>query len=457
MLLLLLACQRGGPSADLGPDDSAPDSPGEASGPPTVLWFTVDTLNEDWLLDGRTYAASPHHDRVFSEGVVLENTVVTRGITIESLPTMATGTYRRTHGVRDTEVPEDLPTMVQESYEAAGYRTFGYSSNFCEVISSEGWERFLCTGPGTMDGGDLERDTLLTEQLLADLDEVGDEPVFIWIHVRDPHATHTPREPWITEFWGDRERVLGPVSTEDLSGIMLGEEPAPEGLDEWLEAVYASQLASNDAMLGQIVERLEEMGRWEDTLVVTGTDHGEEMGAHHGYYFHGCSPYDPVMNTTWAIKAPGLAPGTLSEHVSTIDIVPTVLALSGLEADSRVEGIDLGPLMRGESSEHPPVFFERGEAAAGVIVGDRKYFMQGNDTPFKGCAPYNQQTPYEGPTEGLWDLAADPEELDNLVDGADVSAEQELICGWVTETTWVDEELDSQNKLVQACERILGQ
>ncbi len=453
-ILLLFAC-RGGPTPDdsLVADSSSDSHPLTAPG--TVLWFTVDTMNEDWLLDA-TYDASPNHQRIFDEGVVLENTVVTRGITIESLPSMATGTYRRTHGVHDTVVPDDMPSMIQEYYADAGFRTFGYSSNFCEVIGSRGWERFYCTGPGSMEGGDLERDSLLTERLLADLEEVGEEPLFIWIHVRDPHANHTPRDPWLSEFWGDRPLELGPVSTEDLSQIMLGTSEKPEGFDEWLEAVYASELASDDAMLGEIVAALEESGRWDDTLVVTGTDHGEEMGAHDDYYFHGCSPYDTVMNTTWAIRSPGLSPGVVEDHVSTIDIVPTVLSLSGLSPGPDVEGVDIVPLLRGESQARPPVFFERGEAAAGVVDGTRKYFMQAVDTPFRGCSPYSEAQPYPGPTEGLWELSTDPDELDNLVSSEDPTAEKTLICEWVTEKTWVDAELDDQNRLVAACKAHLG-
>lgn len=463
VLLLALAC-RGSDSLDASQDtrmDVPGDSPADdsqpvESGPATVVLFTVDTLNEDWLIDA-TYDASPAHDRVFSEGVVLKNTVVTRGITVESLPSIATGTFRRTHRVTDIEVPEGLPPMIQEYYASAGYRTFGYSSNFCEVIESTGWERFLCTGPSEFAANDLERDTMLIDKVLLDLGEVGaDDDLFIWLHVRDPHSTHTPREPWISEFWGDRPQTLGPISTDDMSAIMLGREEKPEGFDEWLEAVYASQLASSDEMFGRLIGSLEEMGRWEEAIVVTGTDHGEELGAHHDYYFHGCSPFDPVVNTTWGLRAPGISPGVVEDHLSSIDMLPTMLALSGLEADDVIEGVDIVPLLQGDVKERGPVYFERGEAGAGVVNGSRKLFISGTDQPYQSCAPFNVDTPYPGPMQGFWDLESDPDEDLNLIDTEDVTAEKTLICTWVTEKTWIDEQSDRNNRLVQSCKDFLG-
>jgi len=453
LLSVLLAC---GSTSTEPPDQGfAECGVAEASeAPKTVLLFTVDTVNEAWLRDA-TYPAAPAHQRIFDEGVVLANTICTRGVTIESLPTIATGTYRRTHGVGGTDLPEHMPPMVQEYYQGAGYRTLGYSSNFCDVIEQRGWDRFECTGPGRTEGSDLERDSALIESALEEIAAAGDQDLFLWIHLRDPHVTYSARSPWIDDFWGDRPR-LGPITSSQVSAYMLGKEEEPEGFDEWLEVVYATQIASTDAMLLELIDALEAVGRWDDAIVVTGTDHGEELGAHHGYYLHGCSPYGSVLDTTFGVRAPTLGPAVVETPVSTADVLPTLLCLSGLEPDAAVEGHNLGPLMRGETTERGPVFFEREAAAAGVYVDGRKYFMQGDDTPFRGCVPYNLEGEYPGPIEALWDLSVDPGEETNLIGSQDVSAERSLICEWVTEKTWTTEERDEQNPLVQTCREHLA-
>lgn len=475
--LLLLSCRPATtPDTDKVPDsptespsDSPGDSPteskadsGKTTPPSTVLWFTIDTMNEDGLgLYQDTWDTSPAHDALFAESAVFMNTVVTRGVTVVSIPSMATGTYPRTHGVHDTGVPEQMPTMIQEAFQAAGYKTHSYSSNFCEVVQSRGMDKVLCTSPEvvTEHAGDEERDQALVDQLLLDLAALeADEPAFFWIHLRDPHSDHTPRNPWATEFYGSAPEDQSPIQTEELTDIMLGEAEKPEDFDNWLAAVYASQVRSSDEMLKEVRDAMVAAGRWDDAIVMTGTDHGEELNEQHDFYFHGCSFYDGVMNTTYSIKGPGISPVLFENHVSSIDMVPTVLELAGLEPLPDVEGRSLVPYVTGTPWEDRPNFFERGQESAGVVVGGRKYFLHAEEAPFRKCNPY-QNVPgmtYSGPNEALFDLIGDPGETSNLIDVQSDPPEKTMLCEWVTEKVWITDDLDRSNKLVQGCKDYLG-
>ena len=446
-------------SPDSKPDTDSGEKPQKA---PTVVWFTIDTMNEDGLgLYQDTWDTSPEHDRLFEDSVVFTNTVVTRGVTVVSIPSMASGTYPRTHGVHDTNVPDEMPTMIQEAFQAAGYTTYSYSSNFCEVVQSRGMDESLCTSPEvlTEHAGDEERDQALIDEFLNDLSVLpDDQPAFFWLHLRDPHSDHTPRNPWAVEFYGSTPDDQSPIQTEELTNIMLGEAEKPEDFDAWLWAVYASQVRSADGMLGQVRTALEEKGRWDDAIVMTGTDHGEELGEQHDFYFHGCSFYDGVMNTTYSIKAPGITPGLFENHVSSIDMMPTVLELAGVEIPESTEGRSLVTYMGGAEWVDRPNFFERGQETAGVVVGGRKYVFHADEGDYRKCNPYQNKVgaTWPGPNEALYDLAADPGEVENLISIQPDPPEKQLNCEWVTESTWVTEEIDRTLELVLYCRDYLG-
>ncbi|MCP4806555.1 MAG: sulfatase-like hydrolase/transferase [Proteobacteria bacterium] len=474
--LLLLSC-RPAATPDSPKDspvvESKPDSPGDSptesksdSDKPTtgktVVWFTIDTMNEDGLgLNQEVWDTSPNHDLVYTESVVLTNTVVTRGVTVVSIPSMATGTYPRTHGVHDTSVPETMPTMVHEAFQAAGYTTHSYSSNFCEVVQSRGMDKSLCTSPEvlTEHAGDEERDQALVDKFLLDLADLeDDESAFFWLHLRDPHSDHTPRNPWATDFYGSVPDDQSPIQTSELTDIMLGDAEKPEDFDAWLAAVYASQVRSADEMLGTVRTALVEANRWDEAVVVTGTDHGEELGEQHDFYFHGCSFYDGVMNTTYSVKAPSITPGLFDNHVSSIDIMPTVLEAAGVEIPETVEGRSLVSYANGAEWVDRPNFFERGQESAGVVVGGRKYFFHAEEGQYRKCNPY-QNLPgavWDGPNEALFDLIADPGEAENLIGIQSDPSEKQMVCEWVTEKTWITTEMDRSNDLVLYCRDYLG-
>ncbi len=450
MTLLLIACNTGadtgGPARLHIPVLDAPAPPGR-----TVVWFTIDTLNQDHLGPDSIHPSSPNHNEFFEEGVLLQNTLVTRGVTVISLPSIATGTYPRTHGVYDKDIPapDDMPPMVQELLKDEGWSTFGYSSNIC-VMQNRGWNKAVCVDGTPVAEGltDRERDQVVVDAFVDDLDHLPpDRDAFFWLHLRDPHVDYSARVPWIDEFYDGPREDRSPIEGEELRAITLGELEPGDDFENWLEAVYASQVASGDEMLGQVREALEEAGRWD--IVFTGTDHGEELGAHHDYYQHGCSTYEPVLNTTWSFQAPGLEPAVVDQRVSTTDMLPTLLDLLEIRIPEEIEGRSLVPVAVGQRTESVPVFFQRGTNTAGTVVDGRKYFLHaGDDLP--RCSPFDDDHPWPGPTEGLYDLDADPDENDNLNKVEPHSAEKTILCQWVVDYAW-GKEYSKALALIQAC------
>jgi arylsulfatase A-like enzyme len=106
-----------------------------------------------------------------------------------------------------------------------------------------------------------------------------------------------------------------------------------------------------DLAVGRLVGGLRELGRWDRTTLVLTSDHGEEFWEHGGFE-HGHTLYDELVRVPLLVRTPAPAAGgvEVDRLVRTIDIPPTLLELSGLEAPASFEGRSLAPLLAGESA-----------------------------------------------------------------------------------------------------------
>ena len=114
--------------------------------------------------------------------------------------------------------------------------------------------------------------------------------------------------------------------------------------DKWLlEQGYQRhlmQVALTDAMIGQLVARLKQVGIYDNALIVITADNGESF-LHPNHDRHVADPttYTDIASAPLFIKLPGQAKGGYDDrHVSTFDIVPTIAAAAGLELPWKVEG-----------------------------------------------------------------------------------------------------------------------
>jgi arylsulfatase A-like enzyme len=134
-------------------------------------------------------------------------------------------------------------------------------------------------------------------------------------------------------------------------GLPKTAELEKAGLDakKWLAYErdwYDGSITGMDAELGRLAERLRGLGMIEDTLLVFFSDHGESFGDH-GQVWHGHSVYGNLTGVPMMFYRPGVIPAGLkiSETVRNIDLMPTVLDLSGLPIPEKVQGQSLVPLM----------------------------------------------------------------------------------------------------------------
>jgi choline-sulfatase len=180
-----------------------------------------------------------------------------------------------------------------------------------------------------------------------------------------------------------------------------------------LEQVTASQVLSArrayyaaisyvDEQFGLILASLREAGLDKNTVIVLCSDHGEMLGERGLWYK--MTFFEGGVRVPMVIHAPrAFAPRVVSESVSNIDLLPTLLDLAGLEPDDAapLDGRSLVPLARGESTTERPVYAEyMGEGAAAPMIMIRRGPLKFIHAP--------------GDPDQLYDLAGDPDELLNV-------------------------------------------
>ncbi len=456
--LLLAATLLGCPPPE---EDSAATEPVE-----TVVLITIDALSPRILWgNGGEWETAPQLRGLFHESTVLKNVLTPRGLTAVALTSLSTGSYPRDHGIRiNSGLARPRRATLPERFDEAGYLTLGYSANLCYVMDY-GVDERVCTWSGEQPelGGLPERDAQLVDQLIQRLPALPeDERVFIWLHLNQPHKPFEVVDEYYPLFHPEPyEGDLDPSNVQQTYDVALGLEPFDEADRRHMEAVYASQVRQMDDNVGRVLDALDEIGRYDEALIVFGADHSEELAEHHDFFYHGCPPYNDTLGITFSFRAPGVLPegAVLETWVSNTDIAPTIAELSGAFSwsgqqvgRSLVEGMAAGAI------GPEPIFFERGVQTAGIVDEPDKYIMSGTEGT-ADCNPYNEMGgSYPGELEELYDLEDDPGELVNLV-AQHASLREQLrteVCSWVRASDWVDWEEVSDNLLLQQCDSWLA-
>jgi arylsulfatase A-like enzyme len=392
VLLSLLACAGDSPQVDSGP-------------PPNVLVILVDALRADHLgIGGYDLPTSPTIDALAADGVVFTAAFAHSTWTKPSIATLFTSLYPGQHGIDRvgvlegdsyrTDILDDGYDTLAERFQAAGYSTFGVlnqvhlQSRFGFAQGFDHFEAVRGLGAGK-----------LNQKLLNQLEGVGSSPFFAYLHYLDVHWPYTNR------LEGDQE-AFGTLHMES--------EPPRRGnrVAEWaetldsaadvaaLQARYDQEVAFVDAAIGALMRKLQEMGLFENTIVVVTSDHGEGF-LEHGKLLHSYSPYDEVLQVPLVFRLPTGLPTSVPEvdtPVGLIDVMPTLLELTSLPPAPQVQGRSLVSLMQGEKAGERWIFTESAEAVA-VRSGTHKLirFHDGRQEFYELESDPGEQLPNTGP------------------------------------------------------------
>jgi len=349
------------------PQTHAAAALGGAPPPRGVIFIMGDTLRKDHLgIYGHSRDTAPHLARLASEGTLFLDNVSQATWTKASTPSLMTSLYPTSTGVQG--VPDRLSaaaTTLAEVFRDAGYATVGYSSvAFTGRLSNlhQGFEEFHESSSITEPRYRSKSARDYVDRATDWIERHPGTPFFMFLHVFDPHHPFEPRDPYASTYADpsqreqhekDRERSKEFIKDQGMKGRGLPtlEELTKAGIDaeKWMNHErdwYDGSIRGMDAEIGRLVERLRTMGVDKDTLLVFFSDHGEAFGEH-GQIWHGHSVHGELTAVPMLFYRPGVIPAGLkiAETVRNLDLMPTVLALSGLAIPAQAQGQSLVPLM----------------------------------------------------------------------------------------------------------------
>jgi len=403
--------------------------------PWNVLFITVDTLRADHLhCCGYGRDTSPNIDRLSSEGVLFTHGIVQWPKTTPSFASMLTGTYACFNGVK-RQVRQPISghfDVLAEVMRDGGYATVGYvtNPNLGRIFHfDQGFDTFVngCRDPVRKRAEDVTRFGI---EWLEEWS--GEKPFFMWLHYIDPHAPYNPPRHrgryFKDEFYsGARTASLNQVDWDAFGGIPKNIQCSDSEGRVWDEvdyyvALYDAEIRYMDDCVGELLAAVKAMGLEENTLVVFTADHGESLGDHEYYFEHGALPYDACSRVPLIIKVPGLDPEsrTVTRPMELIHVMPTILDVVGLAPPAVVQGTSLMPFMRyGDDRNLSDYAFTE----AGYSENYQRVIRRGSWKLIHAPAQEDQELMKGVPFE-LYDLASDPNELENVIDANPEIAEE---------------------------------
>ncbi|NMA85257.1 MAG: sulfatase-like hydrolase/transferase [Epulopiscium sp.] len=301
------------------------------------------------------------------------------------------------------------------------------------------WRDYFMQPIGTLDPSikrtwpipeEYHYNTWIAERSNAYLEEYKDkeEPFFLWASFLDPHPPYFVPEPWDTMYdpnsltlpqLHEGEHKNNPphyaltqeghpdFSSYDETGFAIhgfhSHQEDPEELRKDMAAYYG-MVSMMDKYIGKILDKLEELGLAEETIVVFTTDHGHFFG-HHGLIAKGPFHYEDMIKIPFIVRYPTHVPaGKTSDAMqSLVDLAPTFLDMLEVPVPRKMTGVVQTDVWRGvkpQARDH--IICENHHEPSSVHL---KTYV--NDR-YKITVYYNQ-------TYGeLYDLEKDPEEINNL-------------------------------------------
>lgn len=342
--------------------------------PQGVILILADTLRQDHLSTyGYGRETDPLLRRLAGEGALFEDCQVEGTWTKVATPSIFSSLYPLSHGVFDFDhrLPASAVT-VGEAFRDAGRSTLLLSSiMFTGKFSGlhQGFQE-VHEAASLAERRSSKTAAELVERLIPWLERHRDVPFFVVLHVLDPHDPYRPKPPY-DALWADGDRaeehearaleVRAAIADPLLQvfGMPSKDEVAAAGFDpddyigyemDW----YDGAIRGMDDALGRLVDYLGESGLDRRTVVALTADHGEEF-FDHGRTFHGQGLYGELTNVPLILWGPGRIPAAtvVETPVQTVDVMPTLLDLSGAPIPEAAQGRSLVTLVEAAAAGRP--------------------------------------------------------------------------------------------------------
>ncbi len=435
--------------------------------PNVVLFVTDQARAKDAGYWGNPLIETPNTDLIAAEGAGFRNCFVQNPVSTPSRVALASGWYCHVNGHRtmhhmlrrhepnmlryfkdqgyhvwwggknDMLAQETIPDSCHDRVSGAGGR---------ETVRVEPWQpedRLFHTflwGEVPENQGNLVSDDNVAEQAAEFIRKPSTEPFLMLVNQTLPHPPYAVSEPWFSMY--DRAEVPFPIRPpEDFAGKprileavhkrMRMDQITDDELRE-IVAVYWGMITRADRNLGWVIEALKTSGQWDNTIIISTSDHGDFAGDYDLTEKMQNTFEDCLTNVPFAIRVPGCdpLPAPSEALIEWVDVLPTLAEACGIELGHTPSGKSLLPVLRGKTDEHKPYVFSEGGALAsevhthecdrerGTIYWSRPA-LQFNEPEVHGKAVMIRDHNWKYvrrlyDTDELYDLVNDPGEVTNL-------------------------------------------
>jgi N-sulfoglucosamine sulfohydrolase len=376
---------------------------------------------------------TPHIDRMASEGIVFENAFCTAPQCCPARASLFTGLTNHRTGVVGLigkkfgwsfhpERPHLASRLSQAGYDTAAFGIIheigNTQSDPKDLYHAQGFHHLRGWGDGCEPGVSVCKG-------FAD-----------WLQERSAGSDGRPFYAQIGIFETHRNYNFANCTPDDSLGVTIPKPllDGPATREDF--AVLQNYIAHVDEAIGVVLHALDRTGHAEDTLLVLTTDHGMEIPRGKG------TLYDLGLEALMLMRGPGIADGVRYPHLhSHTDFVPTLLEILGLPADNELDGVSHWQALRRPTESVAPrdyhfaakTMHTQYDPMRSVRTSRWKYIRNFEATVPEQCctdcnhgAMFEEQVPVlrliPNPPEELYDLEADPGELQNLAEIGDYTA-----------------------------------
>ena len=349
---------------------------------PNVLFIVVDDLNTHLGCFGHGVVKSPNIDRLAARGVRFDRAYCQYALCAPSRWSFLSGLRVETTGIFEfqTLLRERIADVVflPQLFRQAGYYTAGMGKIFHNMRQSDSdvsWD-FYADKMGddaveaaavkkrnaykqgerpfewaSVEGaGEKTRDGRTARKIAMVIEEKAREgkPFFVAAGFHKPHLPWTAPTKYFDLYPAGSVANPKDPPMKDIPAIALMTElagnPPPRSRAEAIAAYYAC-ISFTDAQIGILLDTLDRLKLWDDTVVVFCSDHGYHLGDHDGLWAK-LTVFEFAARVPLIIAAAGLPKGKASSRiVELVDVYPTLADLCGLEKPARLEGKSLTPLL----------------------------------------------------------------------------------------------------------------
>lgn len=394
---------------------------------PNIVIVVMDTVRRDHLsCYGYERETTPVLKELQRQSRTFDNAYSVSCWTCPSHASLFTGLYPTAHGATQEylHLDDDLVTLA-DVLSSHGYQTIGITENamlrekrgfgqgFAEYFES--W-RFSDKDSNSQDGEKGSNPIPARfMNTMTGLDPV--KPLYLFMNLNGAHNPYESSGKFRDTFVSDPSIDL---NHHHLIEYYLGRTTYSDAELRHLGELYDAEILNVDHLIGKIIALLKEIDRWNDTLFIVTSDHGENIGDHE-HVDHVFNLYQTTIRIPLIIRYPALfAPNSRdTEPTQLVDIFPTIMAMLGIdEIDS--QGVNL---LKPGSRGGRPVFCEYYKPQQVMKLFDNEAGSEKLvkfDRSLKAVVYNDMKLILGGDGEHeLYDIQNDPGEKTNLIDSED--------------------------------------